>query len=385
MKLSETENAWRQRCRTFAREVIAPRAAACDRANQFPAEVHALAHEAGLVNICLPAALGGGGASHRLLAIGGEELAAACAPTAFGLGFNHGALRPIVRYGSDEQRRRFVADTVAQGAYASICMTEAAGSGSNLAAVRTRAVRQGERWVLSGAKAMIGNGTVASVFTVLANAIVDGEDRGLTFFIVSAGERVHVGDNPDKLGFRCLPTPTVDFAGVELDEGCVLGEVGGADAMLLDSLDYMRFGGGCILLGLVAGALRDAMPWIERRTVLGGEPLGAKSHVQLLLGDIYSELLCLRRMLLAAADAIDAGEPCSVDTAVVKLRASRLAERATSDVAQLFGWRGIDNDYPIQKRMRDARVTTIYEGTSEIQMLNLFAELRRSHATTGEL
>jgi alkylation response protein AidB-like acyl-CoA dehydrogenase len=384
-RLSEDERAWKRRCRRFADDVIAPRAAEYDRANAFPEAIHAAAHEAGLMNLNLPVALGGQGLPHRVMAVAGEELATACAPAAFTMGFNHGALRPIVSFGTAAQQQRFVKELIEARQYASICMTEAAGSGSNLAAIRSRAVKRGDRWVISGTKAMIGNGTVASLYLVLANAIIDDHNRGLTFFAVPRGDRVRVGPNPDKLGFRCLATPTVDFDAVEVDDACRIGEVGGADAILVDSLDYMRFGGGCILLGLVVGALRDALPWLEQREVHGGQRLIELSHVQLQLGEIYAELRCLRALLWDAAEAIDLGRKASIETSILKLRASRLAERATSQIAQLFGWRGIDNDYAIQKRMRDARVTTIYEGTSEIQLLTIFGELRRAHRADGDL
>jgi alkylation response protein AidB-like acyl-CoA dehydrogenase len=384
-QLTAEERAWQARCRAFAAEVIAPRAAAHDRANGFAADVHEAAHAAGLMNVCLPEALGGRGAGHRFLAVGGEELAAACAPIAFSLGFNHGALRPIVAFGTDAQRRRFVRDLLAERGYASICMTEAASSGSSLARIRSRAVRRGDRWLLTAAKQMIGNGTVAGVFVVLASAIVDGHDRGPTFFVVPRGPGVRVGANPEKIGFRALPTPPVDFDGVEVPDDQRVGEIGGAEAVLVDSLDFMRFGGGCVLLGLVTGALREVMPWLEAREVGDGGTLVERSHVQLLLGDLFGELRALRALLWQTAALLDAGRRCSVETAIVKLRASRLAERATSEIAQLYGWRGLDAAYGAEKRMRDARVTTVYEGTTEVQRLNLFAELRRALRGGGDL
>jgi len=383
-QLTDDERAWKARCRAFAADVIAPRAAAHDRGNTFAADVHDAAHAAGLMNVCIPAALGGQGAGHRFLAVGGEELAAACAPIAFSLGFNHGALRPIIAFGSEPQRR-LVRELVADRGYASICMTEAASSGSSLARIRSRAVRRGDRWVLTAAKQMIGNGTVARLYVVLASAIVDGHDRGPTFFIVPRGPGVRVGENPEKIGFRALPTPPVDFEAVEVPDEQRIGAIGGAEAVLVDSLDFMRFGGGCVLLGLVTGALREVMPWLESRVVGDGETLVEKSHVQLLLGDLFGELRALRALLWQTAEQLDAGRRCSIETAIVKLRASRLAERATSEIAQLLGWRGIDAAYGAEKRMRDARVTTVYEGTTEVQRLNLFAELRRALRAGGDL
>ena len=382
--LSEQERSWQQKCRVFATEVIAPLAPEYDRANAFPSRVHEAAYAAGLVNIALPEALGGGGASQRLIVVGGDELAAACAPTAFTMGFNHGALRPLVAFGTPHQHG-IVRELLATRQYASICMTEAGHSGSSLGELGTRAIKQGDRWSLSGNKCMIGNGCVSQLFVVLANAYVEGENRGPTFFAVPKGPGVHVGENPDKLGFRCLTTPTIDFDGVEVPDENRVGDIGGAETILIDALDYMRFGGGAVILGLITGALRDALSWVEQRRVFGGAPLSSKSHVQIQLGDIYGELLCLRALILDVADRLDRRMRCSTETAVLKLRASRLAERATSEVAQMFGWRGIHNDYTIQKRMRDARVTTLYEGTSEVQQLNLFGELRRAFHSTGSL
>jgi alkylation response protein AidB-like acyl-CoA dehydrogenase len=127
------------------------------------------------------------------------------------------------------------------------------------------------------------------------------------------------------------------------------------------------------------------MPWLEGRVVGDGETLAQKSHVQLLLGDVFGELRALRALLWQTATLLDAGRRCSVETAIVKLRASRLAERATHQIVQLMGWRGLDGAYPAEKRLRDARVTTIYEGTSEVQELNLFSALRRALREGGDL
>lgn len=383
--LTPEELALKARCREFAAREIAPRARRYDEANEFPREVHDAAYEAGLMNLGIPVELGGGGVTQRALVVAGEELAAACSPTAFSMGFNHGSLRPVLLHGTPAQRERFVGALIRARRYASICLTEPAASGSNLMALGTRAVKTAAGWAISGTKCMVGNGTVADLFLVLANAVVDGQKRGLTFFAVPRGDGVRVGDNTDKLGFRCVTTPTVDFDGAVVADDCVIGEVGGGERVLLDTLDYIRFGGSSVILGVVVGALREVVPWLEQRRVYGGEPLINQSHVQLLLGELYSEVRAVRMLSWRAADLLDAGAPCSLETSIAKLRASELAVRATNEIAQLYGWRGIDNDYAIHKRLRDARVTTIYEGTSEVQRLTIFRALRASLASDGNL
>ncbi len=390
--LSPAELEWKAVCRRFAAEAIAPRAREYDERNDFPRAVHerARAPEWGLLNTAIPEALGGRGMTHRALVVGGEELAAACAPIAFTMGFNHGALRPVLEAGTEEQKGRFVRDLVGRGGYAAIALTEEGTSGSNLLAeVATRAVSTPGGYSIRGAKCMVGNGAVADLFVVLADTVVDGRRRGPSFFVVPRGaEGVRVGPNPLKIGFRALTTPTVHLDDVEVPPENVLGAVGGAEDVLLRSLDYIRFGGASVILGIAVGALRDVVPWVEERRVYPGEPLVAKSHVQLDLADLYTQVQLVRLMLWRAADLLDAGKPCSTETSMAKLAASRLAVEATNRVVQMHGWRGLvadDDRFRAEKRLRDARVTTVYEGTSEVQLLHIFRELRRSAQAGGDL
>ncbi len=384
-RLTPFERDWKARCRRFAEDVIAPHAREYDQLNSFPRKVHDAAYPAGLMNVGFAEELGGLGYSHRAIAVGGEELAAACAPTAFTMGFNHGALRPVLVAGTSEQRQVFVRDLVRRREYASLCMTEPAASGSNLIAMATRAVRTGRGWAITGTKCMIGNGCDASQYIVMANAVVDGRKQGLSFFVVPRGDGVEVGANPVKIGFRCLTTPTIAFLGAEVPDENLLGSPGDAERILGDALDYMRFGGGAVILGLVVGALRSVFPYVEDRKVAFGESLAQQSHVKLLLAELFTELRLVRLQLWEAADKLDRGERASLETAMVKLTASRLAVRASNEIIQLFGWRGVTDELGLEKRARDARVTTIYEGTSEIQLLNIFRDLRESLRSDGDL
>jgi len=373
---------WLQRCERFADEVIAPNFAVYDRDNAFPQAIHDAAYPRDIVNQDFPADLGGAGLDDVSACLGAERLASVCAPCTFTLGFNRGALHTVLVAGTPDQKQVFVRDLLARRGYASLCLTEPDLSGSNLMNLRTTARRTDRGWVVSGSKAMVGNGGVASLYVVAARAEVGGQSRGLTFFAVPRTDAVDVSPNTDKLGFRAVETPTVTFRDVEVSDDHRIGALGAGAALMLEALAAIRVGGGAVILGLVVGALRDALPWIDAREVYGG-PLAQKSHVQLQLGDLYGRLLAARQMVLRAAELRRDGQPYGLEAAVGKLQASALALDATAAVSQLFGWRGIDNAWPIQKRFRDARQTPIFEGTTELQQLNLFRTLHTRFRDTG--
>ena len=373
-KLSDETIRWRSHCQAFAREVIAPNFARFDRENRFPDEIHRHARDWSILNIDQPTELGGQGLSGVSAVVGIESLASVCAPSAFTLGFNRGALHPVECAGNPEQKRVFIGDLVRNQGYAALCLTEPDAPGSNLLGLQTTATQTDRGWVLNGDKVMVGNGGVATEFLVLAQTIVQGQPRGVNFFVVPKGPGISVGPNTDKLGFRAVETPAVQLRDAEVDDFRRIGEIGtGTDAML-KTLHFIRVGGAATILGIVVGSIKDALTWIDERKVYGGT-LSQKSHVQLILGHLYSRLELTRRMVFEAAALRDSGAPYGHQASIAKLHAAELAIEATHQVVQLFGWRGIDGEYPIQKRYRDARQTPIFEGTSETQKLTLFRHL----------
>jgi alkylation response protein AidB-like acyl-CoA dehydrogenase len=369
--LSPIEQTWVSTCERFAQEVMAPRVAHWDHANAFPADVHAEAHRVGISYAGLPRELGGRGISHLGLVHGGLAMAAVCAPMTFTLAFDQGALRPVLIAGTADQRRRWVSELISRRGHAAWCMTEPEQSGTNLLNTRTRATRTETGWELRGEKCMVGMGTVAEVFFVLADAW-DGPTRlGPTVFAVPREAGVEVGENPEKIGFRCLPTPDVRFVGARVGNDAVIGRTGGALPVLLDSLDYMRLGGGVVILGLVRGTLADLGPWLDQREVYGGR-LGDTSHVQITLGRLLARQRAAEALLWEAAAGLDQRRSVSATLSALKLLAADLALDTTQTAAQLLGWRGVLHDHPITRRLRDARQTSVYEGTSEAQALNLY-------------
>lgn len=371
-QLTEEEQAFVEACRDFARQVIGPLAHRWDEENAFPAEVHEEAARWGLTYAGFPRELGGRGLSHLAMAKGGLEMARICAPTTFTLAFDQGALRPAMVAGTPEQRDRLVRDLIAVKGHASWCMTEPDSSGSNILAQKTRATRVEGGWAIDGDKCMVGMGTVASVFFVLADAWDEEQRLGPTIFAVPKEAGVEVGPNPLKIGFRCLPTPDVHFRGVRVPDDAVIGTPGKGLPILLDSLDYMRLGGGVVILGIVRGALDDLGPWLDERPVYGEQRLGDTSHVQITVGRLLARATAVETLLFEAAESLDAQRPARETLAALKLLAADLALETTQTAAQLFGWRGVREDYSAAKRLRDARQTSVYEGTSEIMAMNLY-------------
>ena len=376
--LSQDEIDFRDKCKTFSREVIQPNVIKFDRENRFPDLVHDEAEKRNLLNVCIPKELGGQGISFKAMAEGGYEMAQACPAITFTMGFNHGAMRPIIYAGTEEQKDLFIRQPIEKNrGYTALALTEKDVSGSNLIAVKTRAEKTDRGWVISGNKSMVGMGTEAQQFLVLAETWVNGRNVGLTFFNVPRTGAVDVSSNTDKLGFRAVPTPDVTFNNVEIDEINRIGEIGEAEPILFHTLDFIRYGGGIIILGTIEGLLRELIPWLESREVFGNEKLIGKSWIQTILGETYAKHQSLRLLLRRVADLLDKGISATEESAVLKLLSSELAVSAASKVMPMYGWRGIDNEFPIQKRFRDAQQTTIFEGTSGILQIGLCHSLLR--------
>ena len=369
------------RCETFAAEVIEPLYQQHDEDYSFPDDIHQAAYQSQLMNAAFPIELGGQNISYRAMAHGGLAMARVCAPTTFSMGFNHGSLRPILVAGTEWQRNTFIKELLQAKGYASWCMTESEVSGSNLMDIKSRADKVPGGWMLNGKKVMTGNGTAASYFLFLADTRDNGQRLGLSIFVVPKDAGVVVSENTHKLGFRCLPTPDVSFQDNFVSDEHLIGTAGGALPVLLDSLDFMRFGGAIVIIGLASGAINSILNWLEERKIYGGGRLSDQSHIQIKLGKLLAELTSLENLLDSVAQELDSGKNVNQKAASLKILASELALKATSTVMQFYGWRGIDSRYPAEKRFRDAQQTSIYEGTNEVLAMNLFRNLLQKHRT----
>lgn len=362
---------------------MAPHVLRYDEERAYPVAVHERAAAEGILTAPFPEELGGAGLSCSEFAEGVSELSAVCPGMTWTLVFNRGALHPVLAAGTPEQKDRFITQLLQRNGYAALGLTEPE-NGSNLLAARTRAVQTSSGWLLNGAKCMSGNGTVADVFLVLANTVVDSRKRGLSFFAVPReSPGVAVSDDIEKAAFRCLPTPSVTFQDVALEPISLIGGPGDGAALLNDLLATIRIGGAACGTGIVTAMLRDVLTWAGERRVYPDDRMDTLSHVQLTLARLYVELCGARKLLGDATGLADQGLPFGKESSMAKYAATELAVRASNEILQLYGWRGIAADYGVEKRWRDARALTIFEGSSEIQLLNVFRDMRRM-ATSEE-
>jgi alkylation response protein AidB-like acyl-CoA dehydrogenase len=356
-ELSAEQREIRDLARRFAEEVVAPQAADWDREHRFPTEVLAQLGELGLLGVCVPEELGGAGAGFFSYVLALEELSRGDAGLGVTVAVHTSAgTLPIVRHGTPEQAQRLV-PALAQGhELAAFALTEAE-AGSDAGALRTRH-RDGR---LTGSKQWITNGSHAHVFTVFAR----GED-GVSAFVVRRGaEGFRVTREEEKLGLNS--SSTADLA-LEGSPGELLGSPGEGMRIALSTLDGGRIGIAAQAVGIAQAALDLAANYAKERSAFGA-PIAKLQAIQQKLADMQTEIEAARALTWRAARLKDAGHPHTVEGAQAKLFASAVARRQTGEAIQVLGGYGYIKEFPAERYYRDAKVTEIYEGTSEIQRL----------------
>ncbi|HUG40401.1 MAG TPA: acyl-CoA dehydrogenase [Longimicrobiales bacterium] len=364
--LAEEEGMFRDMVRQFAEERIAPRAHAMDRdARMDPALIEEL-FELGLMGIEIPEQHGGAGASFFTSVIVVEELSRVDPAVAVLVDVQNTLVdTAIARYGSDDQRARYL-PRLASGTVGAYALSEA-GSGSDAFALRTRARRDGGGWVLDGTKLWITNGEEAGLFIVFANVSPDEGYRGITAFLVERdAPGFAVGKKEDKLGIRASSTTELSFDGCRVDAANVLGEVGKGYKIAIDQLNEGRIGIGAQMIGLAQGALDHTLRYVKERQQFG-RPIGDFQGVKFQLAEMRTELEAARLLVYNAARLKEASRPFLGEAAMAKLYASEAAQRIASTCLDLHGGYGFTKEYPVEKLYRDAKIGTIYEGTSNMQ------------------
>jgi alkylation response protein AidB-like acyl-CoA dehydrogenase len=372
---SEDQAAVAAMARTFARERVAPQARANDKAERFPEELIRELGGLGLLAVNVPAALGGSEAGPVAYALALTEVAAVDCATAVTMGVTNMVAELLVRFGTPAQAARHV-PRLASGEYlAGAFGLSEPGSGSDAAALTTRAVRRGAGWVLDGEKAWISGGDVAGVLVIWART---GEGpKGISAFLVEPGMAgFSVGKREEKLGLRASHTVSLSFDGCEVPDEARLGEVGQGLHLALAALDGGRIGIAAQATGTIRAALEASTAYARERRAFG-KPIAEHQAVAFALADMAVEHETARLLTLRAAALKEAGRPYTREAAMAKLLASEAAQRAVGRAVQLHGANGYTEDYPVAKLFRDARVQTIYEGTSEIQRLVIARELLR--------
>jgi alkylation response protein AidB-like acyl-CoA dehydrogenase len=376
VQLADEEKLMMDVVRDLAREKVAPRAADIDASGQFPWDIKDLLAEQGILGMPFPEEYGGIGSSKLSIVMVIEELAKYCVTTSLILAVQQLGTLPIVLVGNDNQKRRYLPPCASGEWLAAYGLTEP-GSGSDAGGMRTRAVKKGDKYILNGSKRFITNAGLAHVNVVFA--VTDpskGTRGGISAFIVEKDyPGFQIGKIEEKMGIRGSQTGELIFEECEVPAENLLGREGDGFKIALMTLDRTRPGIGAQAVGVAQGALDFAVQYTKER-VQFGKPIAENQGLQFMLADMATKIQAARLLVYDVAERIDRGETnVSRYSAMAKLFASDMAMQVTTDAVQLLGGYGYIKDYPVERMMRDAKITQIYEGTNQIQRVVIARDL----------
>jgi butyryl-CoA dehydrogenase len=378
-ELTEEQNLIREMVRSFAETEVAPSAAVRDEEERFDRNLmFTRLAELGLTGIVFPEEYGGAGADYISYAIAVEELSRVCASTGVTLSAHLSlCANPIYLFGTEEQKQQHLAPLATGAKMGAFGLTEYA-AGSDAGGTRTTAVLDGNEWILNGSKIFITNGGEAETYVVLART--DKEARkhhGISAFIVEKGTPgFSFGKKEKKMGIRSSPTMELVFENCRIPRDNLLGETGHGFKIAMKTLDGGRIGIAAQALGIAQGALDEAVKYsIERKQF--DKPIAFFQGVQFQLADMATQTSAARFLVYNAAYRASANLPYSQESAMAKLMASETAMRVTTQAVQILGGYGYTREYPVERMMRDAKITEIYEGTSEVQRIVIGTGLTR--------
>jgi alkylation response protein AidB-like acyl-CoA dehydrogenase len=375
--LTEDQKLFRKEWRRLFEDKFTERAAEIDKTGEFPWDNLKVLADAGLAGINIPEGYGGAGAdsiTHCLLV---EEVARVCASTSLIPAVNKLATLPILFAGSEELQQRFLPQIADGSAMASYCLTEP-GSGSDAAAMRSRAVRDGDDYVINGTKRFITGGGVSKIYVYYAVTDPDAGAKGISAFVLEDSmPGFEIGKHEDKLGIRGSPTTEVICSDVRVPAANRLGEEGQGFPLALRALDHSRITIGAQAVGIAQGALDYALGYVQEREQFGTK-LAEFQGLQFMLADMAMQTEAARTMVYQAAAKADRGDPdLTFFGAASKCFASDVAMKVTVDAVQLLGGYGYVKEFPPERMLRDAKVTQIYEGTNQILRVVVSRQLLR--------
>ncbi len=378
-ELTEEQNLIREMVRSFAEAEVAPSAAERDEKEIFERELmFGRLAELGLCGIVFPEEYGGAGSDYISYAIAVEELSRVCASTGVTLSAHLSlCANPIYLFGTEEQKKTYLVPLARGEAMGAFGLTEPA-AGSDAGGTRTTAVRDGQDWIVNGTKIFITNGGEADTYVVLARTDRSAEKhRGISAFIVEKGMAgFFFGKKEKKMGIRSSPTLEILFEDCRIPAGNMLAEDGQGFKVAMKTLDGGRIGIAAQALGIAQGALDAAVAYCRERKQFG-QPVAAFQGVMFQLADMATRIEAARLLVYKAAYRASSGRGYSQESAMAKLYASETAMKVTTQAVQLFGGYGYTREFPVERMMRDAKITEIYEGTSEIQRLVIGSALTR--------
>ncbi|MGW4025301.1 acyl-CoA dehydrogenase family protein [Streptomyces sp. NPDC005009] len=353
--------------RDIAQREVAPQAAEEEDAGRFPRELFTLLSESGLLGLPYDSEYGGGDQPYEVYLQVLEELAAARLTVGLGVSVHTLASYALAAFGAKEQQAEHLPAMLGGGLLGAYCLSEPA-SGSDAASLRTKAVREGDDWVITGTKAWITHGGIADFYTVMARTGEEGP-RGITAFLVPGdAEGLSAAVPEKKMGMKGSPTAQVHLDGVRVPDARRIGEEGQGFAIALSALDGGRLGIAACAIGLAQAALDEALGYAAERRQFG-KPIADFQGLRFMLADMATQIEAGRALYLAAARLRDAGRPFAKQAAMAKLHCTDTAMRVTTDAVQILGGYGYTADFPAERYMREAKVLQIVEGTNQIQRM----------------
>jgi len=368
-RLPEEHRMLREAVRQLVVDHVEPRAAEIDEKAEFPWDVYRSLVAAGFHAIHIPEEYGGSGGDNLATAIVIEEIARACVSSSLIPAVNKLGTTPLLVGATEEVKRRYLPEVASGEAMFSYGLSEPE-AGSDAASMKTRAVRDGDEWVLTGAKRWISNAGVSKYYTVLASTDPERGPRGITAFVVHDDDPgFSLGAPERKLGIKGSPTRELYFDQVRLTDDRLVGEPGEGWLIAMKTLDITRVGIGAQAVGVAQGALDASVAYAKERKQFG-RPIADFQGLQFMLADMAIQIEAARELVYRAAAVSERGEPSATYFgAAAKCFASDVAMKVTTDAVQVFGGYGYVKDYPVERFMRDAKITQIYEGTNQIQRI----------------
>ena len=365
--LNEEQEMIRDLVKQIAQEKVTPVAAELDEKGEFPWELMKLFAESDLFALFVPEEYGGLGKGVLDLCIVMEELSKACAGVSVSYAASALGTYPIILFGSEEQKKKYLPQIASGKKLTAFALTESE-AGSDAGSIRTTAIRDGDDYILNGNKQWITNGGEAEIYTIIAMTDKKKGSRGASAFIVEKDTPgFSFGKKEDKMGIRCSATRELIFNDCRISKENLIGKEGMGFLAAMKTLDKSRPGVAAQAVGIAQGALDDAIKYARER-IQFGKPISSFQGIQFMLADMATQIEAARALLYAGARYIDSGaKDIAKISSMTKLFASDVAMKVTTDAVQIFGGYGYMKDYPVEKRMRDAKITQIYEGTNQIQ------------------
>lgn len=379
-KLSEEHQMIKDMCRKFAAQVLKPKAAEYNKLHKFPAKAIKMLGEMGIMGVVYPEEYNGAGMDYISYAIAIEEISRGGASTGVTVSAHNSlCLSPIYYFGTEEQKKKFLPRLCTGEHIGCFGITEP-GAGSDPAGTITRAERKNGKWVLNGTKSFITNGGVASVAVIMARTSKDAGSKGLSMFIVEKDSPgFSVGKAEDKMGIFSSSTTELVFEDCEIPEENLLGQEGQGFKIAMHTLDGGRVGIAAQAVGISQAAMEEAIAYSKVRMQFN-KSISEFQAIQWMIADMATDIEAARLLTYQAADMMNSGErqKYSKQAAMAKLFASEASHRVTHKALQIFGGYGYTTEYPMERYCRDARITEIYEGTSEIMRLVIASSMLKS-------